>query len=122
MSFVDCTTLRETHGYLFNEGNGDIRCFYDWEFVNVRCWKCHTSRQDIDKLWQRYHLMFPNRLASPVGFEQKELLIRGKVSRHNSPRDKVDDVKWEVMCEEVKKLLTESTYTDLWKSLDLEID
>ncbi len=56
-----------------------------------------------------------------MGFEQKELLIRGKVSRHNSPRDEVDDVKWEVLCKEVKRLLTESSYSDLWSSLDLDI-
>lgn len=36
---------------LRNDFNGDIRYFNDLEFVNVRCWKCGTTREIIEKYW-----------------------------------------------------------------------
>lgn len=56
-----------------------------------------------------------------MGYEQVELKIVGKVSRHNSPRDRVHDKIWEEFVNYITKQINESSYSELWKMIEIEV-
>jgi len=56
-----------------------------------------------------------------MGYEQVELKIVGKVSRHNSPRDRVHDKIWEEFLAYIDYEVNMGAYSELWKMLDITI-
>jgi hypothetical protein len=56
-----------------------------------------------------------------MGYEQVELKIVGKLSKHNSPRDGVHEKIWEEFVAYITAAINNGAYRDLWNQLDITI-
>lgn len=56
-----------------------------------------------------------------MGYEQVELKIVGKVSRHNSPRDRIGDKIWEEFVDYITREINEGSYSGLWKMIEIQV-
>jgi hypothetical protein len=57
-----------------------------------------------------------------VGWERREFKVMGHVSRHNSHRDRVDDVLWDEVVKRFQRVLADLNRSGEFDSLDLRSD